>query len=193
MKTSEKTTALFKAYIEAAPELTNIAKDSKAYNYNYTSLEKLIEHSKPILAKHGLAIIQTPTGNGIVTRLIHASGEWMEEETHSEIIQLKGMNAYQVQGSQITYLRRYAWASMCGIASDEDKDAAGEQSYSHSEKAVNNSKVTAAQVKLIQTRIGKLGIDDGTVQMLKDHYKISSWNDLPANSMNGLIEWFDKK
>ena len=127
MKTSESTAEINKAYISAAPELHNIAKDSRGYNYSYTSLEKLIEYTKPILAKHKLAIIQMPNGNGITTRIIHESGEWIEEFIDSNVIELRGMNYYQSQGSQITYLRRYMWASLCGIASDDDMDAAGEQ------------------------------------------------------------------
>ena len=197
MKTSQSVTEIFKAYTECAPELVNVAKDMNKH-YKYTSLDKLIDETKPILAKHGLAIIQLPTGSGLITRMIHASGEWFEVNFESETILLNGMNAYQSQGSQITYIRRYAWASVCGIASEEDTDANG-VSYSHSEKGVNRSNVNNTQtvnhnqVKLIQTRISKLGIDEATVSMLKSHYNIDSWNDLPAKSMNGLLEWFDKQ
>ena len=193
MKTSETVNDIFKAYTECAPKLTNIAKDMNKH-YKYTSLEKLIEHSKPILAEYGLAIIQLPTGNGIITRMVHNSGEWFEQEYLTEVIALNGMNAYQSQGSLITYLRRYAWASICGIASDEDLDANGIENNSHSnETNVNNSKVSAKQVTLIQTRISQLGLDESVVSMLKSHYDIESWNDLPANAMNGLLEWFDKQ
>jgi len=188
MKTSETVEQLFKAFVNASKKLQNTPKDSKGYSYTYTSLEKLIEATKPILADNGLAIMQFPTGNGIITRMIHESGEWIEQETNSELIQLKGMNAYQVQGSQVTYLRRYAWAAICGIASDEDKDAAGEEV-----KQQQPAKVNAKQVKLIQTLISKKRIDDDTVSMLKSHYNIESWNDLPAAAMDGLMQWFNKK
>jgi len=54
-------------------------------------------------------------------------------------------------------------------------------------------KVSASQVKLIQTRITQLKIDEETVAMLKKHYSVESWNDLPAKAMTGLIDWFTKK
>lgn len=54
-------------------------------------------------------------------------------------------------------------------------------------------KVNASQVKLIQTRLSALPNRDEVEANLKAHYKIESWNDLPLNAMNGLIEWFDKQ
>jgi hypothetical protein len=37
------------------------------------------------------------------------------------------MNDFQVLGSAITYLRRYALSSICGLVTDKDTDAGGEQ------------------------------------------------------------------
>jgi hypothetical protein len=37
------------------------------------------------------------------------------------------MNDFQVLGSQISYLRRYALVSALGLVSDSDTDASGEQ------------------------------------------------------------------
>ena len=37
------------------------------------------------------------------------------------------MNEFQVLGSAITYLRRYALSSMLGLVTDKDTDASGEQ------------------------------------------------------------------
>ena len=54
-------------------------------------------------------------------------------------------------------------------------------------------KVNAKQVKLIQTLISKNNINEEKVKMLKTHYKIESWNDLPTSNMNGLVEWFEKQ
>lgn len=40
-------------------------------------------------------------------------------------VELKGMNKFQVDGSKITYYRRYALSSMLGIVTDKDTDAGG--------------------------------------------------------------------
>ena len=185
METSTEVSNIFKAYALCAPKLANIAKDSKAYNYNYTSLEKLIEHTKPILAEDNLAIIQMPTGNGLTTRLIHNSGEWIEQEMTSELIQMKQMNAFQVQGSQITYLRRYMWASLCGIASDDDMDASEPNHVPEVKKEV----VSPQALKKINTLISLKGAD---IEQLKSHYKVESLKDLPLNAVQGLIEYLEK-
>ena len=42
-------------------------------------------------------------------------------------VDLKGMNDFQVLGSAITYLRRYAISSILGLVTDKDTDAQGEQ------------------------------------------------------------------
>ena len=44
-----------------------------------------------------------------------------------ECIEIKGMNDFQVDGTRITYYRRYSLGCALGIATDEDTDAAGEQ------------------------------------------------------------------
>ena len=176
---------IFEAYTKCSPELINIAKDSKGYGYTYTSLEKLIEHTKPILAKHGLAIMQMPTGNGLITRMVHNSGEWFEQEMTSELIQMKQMNAFQVQGSQITYLRRYMWSSICGIASDDDMDAQGEEV----KVAKPVQKITDAQVKKLNTLMSLKKVDRDA---MKKHYKIESFNDFPVNAIQAFIEYLEK-
>lgn len=131
MKTSNEVNDIFKAQIEMQAELGNIAKDSKGYGYSYTSLDKLIMYVKPFLAKYKLGFIQTnttlPDGTiGVTTRLIHESGQWVEDTLSANLFKLAKMNEYQVAGSLITYFRRYGLASILGVASDDDIDAQGE-------------------------------------------------------------------
>ncbi len=131
MKTSNEVDKIFKAHVALQAELGNIAKDSKGYGYNYTSLDKLISYVKPFLAKYKLGFIQTNTtledGTvGVTTRLIHESGQWVEDTLSAQLYKLAKMNEYQVAGSLITYFRRYGLSSILGIASDDDMDAHGE-------------------------------------------------------------------
>jgi len=183
MKTSENVEQLFKAYVDCSPELINIGKDSKGYGYTYTSLEKLIEHTKPILHKHGLAIIQMNIPNGILTRMVHTSGEWMESTFTGEVIQLAKMNDYQVQGSQSTYYRRYSWASICGIASDDDMDAQGEQ------EIVATPKATQDDILTIQGLITQTGTD---TQKVLGAYEVKQLNELTAKQAKAAISRLNK-
>ena len=134
---AEPIEGLVAALVAAQAELpTALGKDSQGQiqnrTYKYLSLDKLIEATRPILTKHGLAIIQHPAmvereaDGGMVpalkTVLEHVSGE-ARAETMPLYLTDKSM---QGLGSAITYARRYAWQSILGIAADEDTDAASE-------------------------------------------------------------------
>lgn len=92
----------------------------------YADLGSIIETSRPILAKNGLAVSQlTVTEDdkvGITTILMHQSGEWLESTTSLATGEERGKSSAQVAGSIITYLRRYSLASILGMYADEDTD-----------------------------------------------------------------------
>lgn len=128
MHTSESTTSLFKAMIEAAPEVQAISKSKQAYGYKYATLDSLIDMLRGALPKHGLWFTQSPsTGEGrisLTTRVLHVSGEWIEDtiEIQSDSALSGKVNEVQKAGAAITYLRRYTLSSIFGVASDEDVD-----------------------------------------------------------------------
>lgn len=128
MHTSESTTSLFKAMIEAAPEVQAISKSKQAYGYKYATLDSLIDMLRGALPKHGLWFTQSPsTGDGrisLTTRVLHVSGEWIEDtiEMQSDSALSGKVNEVQKAGAAITYLRRYTLSSIFGVASDEDVD-----------------------------------------------------------------------
>jgi len=57
----------------------------------------------------------------ILTRITHASGQWIENELEMPILEMDP----QKVGSVITYGRRYALAAMVGITQDDDDGNAG--------------------------------------------------------------------
>jgi hypothetical protein len=92
----------------------------------YASLGAVIQASRPILAKHKLSLIQFPisdvTGVGVESVLSHESGEFIAERILIPLTEEKGKTKVQCAGSTLTYLRRYSWASILGMYSDEDSD-----------------------------------------------------------------------
>lgn len=116
------------AFVAAQAELTNPPKKSKAntgtYSYTYADLPAIIDHVRPVLAKHGLGISQDvlmEDGRLLIrTRIIHSSGECLEFGPLAGSVG----GEWQKVGSGITYARRYALAAALGIAADEDDDAA---------------------------------------------------------------------
>ena len=117
-------TALAKAQAEmpvAVFDATNPFLKSK-----YASLGAVIQSSRPILAKHNLSLIQFPisdaNGIGVESILTHESGEFVAERILIPLTEEKGKSKVQSAGSTLTYLRRYSWASILGMYSDEDSD-----------------------------------------------------------------------
>lgn len=92
----------------------------------YADLGSVIESAKPILAKYGLSVSQLVLSDehsiGVNTVLMHNSGEWLESVAVLPIVDEKGKSDAQVAGSIVTYLRRYAYASVLGLYAEEDSD-----------------------------------------------------------------------
>lgn len=115
------------ALVAALGELTNPVKDKTAnlggYSYRYADLATIIDHVRPVLAKHDLAVTQNVTVEEgkleVWTYIHHASGEVL---TYGAIVGRAG-SSWQELGSAVTYARRYALAAALGIAPDEDTDA----------------------------------------------------------------------
>lgn len=120
---------LFKALAAFQNEVPVIHKGTKGYGYSYAGLPEIFEKINPLLKKHGLGFTQLIQGTKIETIVFHVeSGESIISLTDiPQNVELKGMNAYQVLGSAITYLRRYALSSALGLVTDKDTDAGEEK------------------------------------------------------------------
>ena len=117
-------TALAKAQAEmpvAVFDATNPFLKSK-----YASLGSVIHASRPILARHKLSLVQFPisdaAGIGVESILTHESGEFVSERILIPLTEEKGKTKVQCAGSTLSYLRRYSWAAILGMYSDEDSD-----------------------------------------------------------------------
>lgn len=124
MKSSESVTKLSAALVKAQLEMKNphMDKVNPHFKSKFASLSQVRECVLPILNKHGLTLTQFPKGGegmaGCVNRLMHESGEWLEEEC---LLPLDRLNA-QGAGSAITYARRYSLQAIAGVVADEDDD-----------------------------------------------------------------------
>lgn len=120
---------LFKALASFQQEVPVIHKGTQGYGYSYADLTAIFSTINPLLKKHGLGFTQLVGDNNIKTIIFHIeSGEQLETTTTIPSgVTLKGMNDFQVLGSAITYIRRYALSSALGLITDKDLDACGEQ------------------------------------------------------------------
>ena len=120
---------IYKSLASFQQECEVIHKGTKGYGYSYADLPAIFEVIMPLLKKHNLGFTQLIDGKELRTILFHTkSGDTIEScAAIPQDVQLKGMNAFQVYGSAITYFRRYALSSLLGIVTDKDLDASGEQ------------------------------------------------------------------
>ena len=119
MKQSESITDLATALCLAQAQMGGAIKDSNNpfFKSSYADLTSVIKVMKGPFAKHGLSYVQLPItseggkGVGVVTMLMHNSGQWLQGEYLLPMDKATAQGA----GSAITYARRYALSSLCGI------------------------------------------------------------------------------
>ena len=119
---SENINELTKALVMAQGEMMPAVKDSvnPFFKSKYADLASVVEASRPSLIKYGLCVMQTTTASGdkntLVTTLAHTSGQWIK----SEILINPVKNDPQGLGAAMTYLRRYSYAAMVGVVTEDD-------------------------------------------------------------------------
>jgi hypothetical protein len=124
MNTSPETKEIFTALAKAQGELKTLSlnKVNPHFKSKYADLTETLEMARPILAKHGMAIVQsvstTDQDYWVHTRITHLSGQWIADSFKLIILQ-KNM---QGLGSAITYAKRYQAQAMLGLSGDEDDD-----------------------------------------------------------------------
>ena len=115
---------LFKALAKFQQEVPILHKDTKGFSYTYTDLPEIIRVITPYLKANNLGFTQLLEGNQLKTIVFHTeSGEMLESSADIPTDTLKGMNQFQILGSAITYMRRYALTSAFGLVTDKDLDA----------------------------------------------------------------------
>ena len=108
-------------------EMENIAKNAKNpfFKSSYLDLSAIANTVRPLLAKHGLSVVQYPIDdeNGRIsvnTVLLHKSGQRIEFP--GIWVKPSKLGDVQVLGSIITYLKRYSIAAILFVAGCEEDD-----------------------------------------------------------------------
>lgn len=127
MRSSEQLEKLAEALCAAQGDMGGAVKGSNNpfFKSSYADLTSVIKAIKEPCFKNGLSYVQLPhrDGNsiGVVTRLMHTSGQWLEHEFTLPMV--KGDP--QAAGSAVTYARRYALQALFAIPSvDDDGESA---------------------------------------------------------------------
>lgn len=168
MQTSESLKELATALAQAQREMGSAAKgaDNPFFKSKYADLAEVVKAIKEPLANNGLSYTQFPITEGesagVITWLMHDSGEWMKSEY---TLPLSKFDAQSV-GSCITYARRYALQAIAGIpAGDDDGNDAN--------KAAPKAKAKKPMVPeaSVSAAIERLGEGKGSVEELLAHWQ----------------------
>src|SRR5690606_30438486 len=138
---------LFRSLAAFQQEVPVIHKGTSGYGYSYADLPTIFPVINPLLQKNGLGFTQEIEGTTLKTTIFHIeSGEFRESSAEiPQNVSLAKMNEFQVLGSAITYIRRYALSSALGLVTDKDTDAAGEQK--------KPKELDATQIKAVKAKI----------------------------------------
>ena len=160
-------TNIYKALATFQQECPVIHKGTSGYGYSYADLPTIFSIINPILQSNGLGFTQLIQDGAIETILFHTeSGQTIKSVTSiPENVSLKGMNEYQVLGSAITYIRRYALSSLLGIVTDKDTDAATPKQI---RKPVLNAATPAFEKALKFVR------DGGSIKAIESKYSLGT-------------------
>jgi hypothetical protein len=129
MTKSDSIALLAAALAKAQAEMAGASKDKTNPHFKsaYADLASVWDACRVALTKHGLAVLQPVSAEDakvtVTTILTHSSGEYLA----SDLTMTATQNTPQGIGSCITYARRYALASMVGVAPEDDDGNAASQ------------------------------------------------------------------
>jgi hypothetical protein len=138
-RSSKDVDQIFAALVSAQDEMRGIEKTGRNdhQKYDYAKLEDYVRASRPILAKHGLAITNSLCGFGtlpvrsnsgknetrvvvrLALRIVHKSGQWLEAYSMGEGGDYSDKATYKA----ITGSRKYGIAAALNLATTDDPEA----------------------------------------------------------------------
>jgi hypothetical protein len=104
------------------------------FKNKYADLGTILREINPVLAKHGLSVLQIPFGDfSLATMLLHSSGQFMRSVSMirpTDAVVRRGTGGEpdvrivtpQAYASALTYQRRYALAALLSLCIDDDDD-----------------------------------------------------------------------
>lgn len=186
MNSSESIKNLSAALVKAQASMGGAVKDSKNpfFKSSYADLTSVIMAIKEPFSKAGIAYTQFPTNHenrvGVVTRLMHESGEWLETSYTLPLVK----NDPQSAGSAITYARRYALQSIAGIpTADDDAESA-------MIRGIQEPVIDDMQLKTLTDLLKETKAD---VKAFCNYYEIASANKLLASQFDRAIAALNEK
>jgi len=206
MQHSESIAKLAAALMVFQSEVKDPARDGENPHFRskYVQIDGLLAAVRPILAQHGLSVVQSTGGDGqnvtITTMILHTSGEWLQ----TDALTLKAQQATpQGAGSAITYGRRYSLSAALGVAWDDDDDGNAASTPPKAEKKAAPKAKTKDEPKAprkvdslraIAAAAKEIGVtNDDIKEVMRRHYNKETSNELTdaqaAEMEKNFVSW----
>jgi hypothetical protein len=184
-----------------------------SYQYLFASLDVIVAAVRPCFQKHGFSYrIDTHVEPGtpaflVATCMVHHREGHSESSEFRVPVETSGrMNPAQEYGSAGTYAKRYAFCNAFGILTGDEDDDGQSLGAPRDEPpppeirvqgpgVVQGARITPAQHRLLEARIGQLDLDRERVKdWLKRASKgrIEHLDDLPAELFDRLLAKLDE-
>ena len=133
---------------EIAKALSNFQSEVKpvkktkdgVHNSKYAEFDSIIAEATKHMPKYDLSISQLPFNDGdkigVETILLHSSNEWISSKIS---LPLGRGNVAHECGIIISYLKRYSYGSILGIATEKDDDGNGLNKQQQQQAVTNKS------------------------------------------------------
>jgi hypothetical protein len=151
MRTSESIANIAKALAAFQKDVKQPEKDGNNPHFKskYVTLDGTVKAIHDCAPAHGLSYVQMPITNengvGVVTLIMHESGEFIEMDPF--ILPMDKKTA-QGAGSATTYARRYSLSAAFGIVSDLDDD--GNEATGNNRAAITPQEIGTLKTKVME-------------------------------------------
>lgn len=199
MNRSESITSLAKALAQFQGEIKNPnnTADNPFFKSKYAPLSDILNLVRPILSKHGLSIVQAPTGDGehiiIYTTLLHSSGEFME---FPPLTLRTDKATAQGAGSAITYGRRYAISAILGISSEDDDDGNHAEVKQDTKKKTEPKAESKDDEKLYNQMFELVKVkkmQEQVIDFIRSNFNKSSSKEMTLEEITKTITWLKEQ
>lgn len=141
----------------------------------YITLDNILRTVRKELAAHDLFIEQHLSGDLVLTRINHISGQYIM--TGVPFQEMQGNNTSKIQnaGGGLTYLKRYALTAILGLTADEDNDGADSTLEVKKPGAKTNGKaVTKKELHDIDAAVKSVEAGKYTLQQIEAIYELTT-------------------
>lgn len=146
--------------VAAMSEMPTIPRSGKSNRNTYSTIDDIINTTRPILSKHGLFLnweCKTIVENSIVfvTAILSSKNGFKISSKMSASFDSKGDNDAQKARSAMTYLQRYSATGLLGLSTGDNIENDGAQIITVNEEQFSTLKKTAELAKVSESKILK--------------------------------------